>query len=77
MLTVESDTGYRLVNINVYRGQTVAFASASNGVPAALTPGQVGAITDGLSPEVGRADLPISVEDLVEILTAPELTLFP
>ena len=77
VLTVESDTGYQLVNINVYRGQTVAFASASNGVPAALTPGQVGAITDGLSPEVGRADLPLSVEDLIEILTAPELTLFP
>ena len=28
MLTVESDTGYRLVNINVYKGQTVAFAFA-------------------------------------------------
>ena len=77
VLTVESDTGYRLVNINVYKGQTVAIASASNGAPAALSPGQVGAITDGLSPEVGRADLPLSVEDLIEILTAPELTLFP
>lgn len=77
VLTVESDTGYRLVNINVYRGQTVAFASASNGVPIALAPGQVGAITDATSPPVGRADLPISVEDLIEILAAPQLTLFP
>ncbi len=77
VLTVSSDTGYLLVNINVYRGQTVTFASAENGVPTATAPGQVGVITDGMSPEVGRADLPISVDQLIAILAAPELTLFP
>ena len=77
VLTVESDTGYRLVNVNVYRGQTVTFASASNGMPVLSAPGEVEAITNGQSPQVGRAHLPISVEDLISMLTAPQLTLFP
>ena len=76
VLTIESDTGYRLVNINVYKGQSVAFAFASNGVPTMSAPGEVGAVTAEMSPLVGRADLPISVDDLIAILAAPQLALF-
>jgi hypothetical protein len=75
VLSLEWETGYRLVNINVYRGQIVTFASASNGVPSVLAAGEVQAITDDSTPAIGRADLPMSVDDLIDILSAPALTL--
>lgn len=62
----------RLVNILVYDGETILFASAMNGVSDPVGPFAV-------NPPVlvGRDDLPISIDALIEILLASDFTLFP
>jgi len=71
-----SKSGYRLVNVYVYRGDTITFASASNGVPDAVTPGASEAVSTD-DKKAGRKDLPLTVDQLIEVAAAPQLDLFP
>jgi hypothetical protein len=76
VLDIRTASGYRLVNIRVYQGDTIAFASASNGIPGPAATGP----TDVRSAEdhrPGRKDLPISIDELINLAAAPELNLFP
>ncbi|GAA2910395.1 hypothetical protein Acy02nite_89690 [Actinoplanes cyaneus] len=73
ILDTSGASGYRHVEVHVYRGDTVASASASNGVTPPTAPGE--AISgDELQPT--RQDLPLTVEQLIELASAPELDLF-
>ncbi|GIF00172.1 hypothetical protein [Paractinoplanes rishiriensis] len=75
VLDVRQDSGVRLVNITVFRGDTMAFASASNALPAPPAPtGQAGSAGDR---RLGRDDLALSVDQLIDLLMAPAFTLFP
>ena len=66
---VTEESGLRLVNVWVHRGDTVAFATASNAIPDENA--------DAQSQQVGRPDPPLTVDQLVEVASAPELDLFP
>ena len=68
-----SKSGYRLVNVYVYRGDTVAFASASNGIPDAVAPGPSEAVSTD-DKKAGRKDLPLTVDQLIEVAAAPSWT---
>jgi hypothetical protein len=70
--TFGDDSGWQAVTVNVYLGQTNVFASSSNDLPIGTTSGA----TAG-SPRVGRPDLPLTAQQLIDIATAPELNLFP
>lgn len=73
VLDTGAPSGYRHVQVHVYRGDTIASASASNGVTPPMASGQaIG--QDQLRP--ARRDLPLTVEQLVELACAPELELF-
>jgi len=74
VLDSTTDAGYRLVNVLVHRGDTIILASASNGIPEAVVPSEAVA-TDTRRP--GRRDLPLTVDELIEIAAAPEMDLFP
>lgn len=69
------ESGYRLVNVWVHRGDTVAFATATNALPAESPP--AGEASSTADQEVGRPDPPLTPDQLVELASAPELTLFP
>ena len=59
--------GYRSIGVTVYCGETVVLAVLTNGEradPAAV-------------PQPGRADLPITVDELIRLASAPQLALFP
>jgi hypothetical protein len=73
-ITIQDSTsgGVRVVNIWVHKGHTLVFGSASNAVATHVG---TGGVVDEWT--VGRDDLPISIDDLIEILVARELTLFP
>jgi hypothetical protein len=55
---------------------TITFASASNGVPDAVTPGASEAVSTD-DKKAGRKDLPLTVDQLIEVAAAPQLDLFP
>ncbi|MEU4425876.1 hypothetical protein AB0F81_35095 [Actinoplanes sp. NPDC024001] len=63
------DAGLRTVNVWVHRADTVTFATTSNAVPDPAT--------DADRQEVGRPDPPLTLDQLVRLAAAPELTLFP
>ncbi|MET7398940.1 hypothetical protein ABZS66_36220 [Dactylosporangium sp. NPDC005572] len=64
----------QLVNVRVYFGQTVAFASASNTNAVDAATDEAGVFEDL---PVGRPDLPLSVDALIDLIATPNLTLFP
>ena len=74
VLDVRTPAGFRLVNIWIYRGDCAMFASASNGVTGPTASGEAG-VLENETP--GRKDLPLSVDDLIDLASAPEMTLFP
>jgi hypothetical protein len=76
VIDVTSETGYHLVNVYVYRGDTTTFASASNGRPITASRAANEA-RSGNDYRPGRTDLPLTVDQLVELASAPELDLFP
>jgi hypothetical protein len=67
---VTTGSGYRRTTVNVYRGDTITLASVSNGVPQ--DPG-----SDEGGKTVGRKDLPLTVDQLIDLAAAPQLDLFP
>jgi hypothetical protein len=71
VLTTTTASGYRHVEIRVYRGDMIVSASASNGVTPAMAPEQA---SQG-DREPVRRDLPLTVEQLVELASAPEFDL--
>jgi hypothetical protein len=68
--TLAGNAGSYFVTINIYMGQTLITASASNQDIREPSHG-TGA------PPAGRADLPLSVDQLIAIGTASQLSLFP
>ncbi|WP_433302006.1 hypothetical protein ACQP2F_07770 [Actinoplanes sp. CA-030573] len=74
VLDVRTSSGYRLVNIWIYRGDTTSFASAANGITTEFGPGGV---TSAEQQKPSRPDLPLSVDDLIAIASDPAMTLFP
>jgi hypothetical protein len=69
VIETTGDSGYREVTVNVYRGDTFVVGSVTNGVRKKIERSdQVVA---------GRKDLPITVDQLIELAAAPPLTLFP
>ncbi|MBG0564670.1 hypothetical protein [Actinoplanes aureus] len=59
----------RRIDVWVHKGDTVVFATATNAVPDATL--------DSDKQEMGRPEPPLDEDQLVELATAPELTLFP
>jgi hypothetical protein len=76
VLDVTTDSGYRLINVHVYRGDTIIFASASNGTPAAVALDPSQAVSSDQK-KAGRKDLPLSIDQLIELTAVPQLDLFP
>jgi hypothetical protein len=70
------DTGVRTIDVHVYRGNTIITAGMSNGKPADLTasPQQAKSTNDSAT---GRAELPLGIDDLVNLADVPELQLVP
>ncbi|GAB3865969.1 hypothetical protein ACFPIJ_13550 [Dactylosporangium cerinum] len=66
----------QLVNVRAYLGQTITFASATN-ADTGTGPAAQGQVSVVERLPMGRPDLPLSIDALVDIITAPELTLFP
>lgn len=65
-----------LVNVRVYRGQAIVFASVVNAnIGAETVPAGQASVLEELP--VGRPDLPLSIDALVDVIAIPELTLFP
>lgn len=73
VLESNAASGYHHVEVHVYRGDTIASASASNGVTPPTAPGEA-ISSDELKP--ARQDLPLTVEQLIELACAPQLDLF-
>jgi hypothetical protein len=73
VLDTTTASGYHHVEVHVYRAGTIVSASAENGVTPAAVPGEA-ISSDDLKPT--RKDLPLTVEQLVELASAPELDLF-
>ncbi|MEV6844251.1 hypothetical protein [Actinoplanes sp. NPDC051411] len=73
VLDTTTASGYHHVEVHAYRAGTIVSASAENGVTPATAPGQV-ISSDDLKPT--RNGLPLTVEQLVELASAPELDLF-
>jgi hypothetical protein len=73
VLEITEASGYRHVEVHVYRGDTIASASAENGVTPPTAPGEASS-TNGLKP--ARRDLPLTVQQLIELACAPELDVF-
>lgn len=73
VLDITAASGYRHVEVHVYHGDTIVSASAENGVTPATAPGEAISSED-LKP--ARKDLPLTVEQLVELACTPQLDLF-
>jgi len=73
VLDYTTASGYRHVEVHVYRAGAVISASAENGLTPATNPGE-GVTSDEIKPT--RRDLPLTVEQLVELASAPELDPF-
>jgi hypothetical protein len=69
--TVEPD-GYRLVNVDVHLGRSIAMAVVTNADPS-VRPWHSAATESGH--RVGRPEPPLSVDELIEILASPQLAL--
>ncbi|MFC3742684.1 hypothetical protein [Paractinoplanes deccanensis] len=69
-------SGVRLVNVSVYKKDTITTASAMNGVLAA-TPADPGRAYSDSDYRRTRDDLPITVDQLIAVAAAPEMDLFP
>lgn len=76
VIDVTNDSGYHLVNVYVYRGDTVTFGSASNGIPDAVAANPSEAVPADTK-KAGRKDLPLTVDQLIDLAAAPQLNLFP
>jgi hypothetical protein len=75
VLEVPTPSGYRLVNMRVYRGETTIFAALSNGIPrVTATPGEAVTLE---ARQPSRPSLQITIDELIRLATAPELTLTP
>jgi hypothetical protein len=74
VMTVVSiqDNGYYRINVEVYQGNSITSASASNGDLDGRVP-PVG--QDSINQPFGRPDLPLSLDQLIEIAAAPDLAL--
>lgn len=76
VIDVTTDSGYHLVNVYVYRGDTIIFGSASNGIPDAVASNPSEAVSADAK-KAGRKDLPLTVDQLIDLAAAPQLNLFP
>jgi hypothetical protein len=74
VLDIGGGSEVHVINVSICRGGSVVFGSASNAI-SPTTVETVGGASQ--QKQLGRTDLPISVDNLVEILLGPELTLFP